>query len=50
MGYIGFLMDSIIEVGQVLLKIDSIGFDAMIIGSIVVGLLKLRTRVLSHVS
>lgn len=43
-------MDSTIEVGQVLLKMDGIGFDALIIGSIVVGLLKLRTRVISHVS
>ena len=37
---------SLIEVGQALLKLDGVGFDAMCIGFVVVGLHQLRSRIL----
>jgi hypothetical protein len=40
-----FLIKSIIELGQALLKLDGIGVDALIIGFIVVGLIQIRARI-----
>ena len=37
---------SLIEVGQALLKLDSVGIDAMCIGFVVLGLNQLRSRIL----
>ena len=37
---------SLIEVGQALLKLDSVGIDAMCIGFVVVGLHQLRSRII----
>ena len=40
------VVGSLIEVGQALLKLDSVGFDAMCIGFVVLGLNQLRSRIL----
>ena len=37
---------SLIEVGQALLKLDSVGIDAMCIGFVVLGLNQLRSRII----
>lgn len=37
---------SLIEVGQELLKLDSVGIDAMCIGFVVLGLNQLRSRII----
>ena len=44
--YLDIVVDSLIEIGQELLKIDGIGFDAMCIGCIIIGLNQLRSRIL----
>jgi hypothetical protein len=36
---------SLIEVGQTLLELDGVGFDAMCIGFIVLGLHQIRSRI-----
>jgi hypothetical protein len=38
-------MKSMIEFGQALLKLDGIGVDALIIGFVVIGLIKIRVKV-----
>ena len=40
------VVGSLIEVGQALLKLDCVGFDAMCIGFVVLGLNQLRCRIL----
>jgi hypothetical protein len=40
-----FVVVSLIEVGQGLLEIDGVGFDAMCIGFLVLGLNKIRIRI-----
>ena len=42
---IDFLMKSMIELGQALLKLDGIGVDALIIGFVVIGLIQIRARI-----
>ena len=39
-----FLMNSIIGLGQALLKLDGIGVDALVIGFVVNGLIQIRAR------
>ena len=39
------VVSSLIDVGQALLKLDGIGFDAMCIGFVVLGLNRLRSRI-----
>ena len=39
---------SLIEVGQALLKLDSVGIDAMCIGFVVLGLNQLRSRIIKN--
>ena len=39
-----FLMESMIGVGQALLKFDGIGVDALFIGFVVIGLVQIRAR------
>ena len=39
-----YLMKSMIELGQALLKLDGIGVDALIIGFVVIGLIHIRAR------
>ncbi len=39
------VVSSLIEVGQALLDFDGVGFDAMCIGFVVVGLHQLRSRI-----
>jgi len=39
---------SLIEVGQALLKFDGVGFDAMCIGFVVLGLNQLRSSILTN--
>jgi len=34
-----------IELGQALLKLDGIGVDALIIGSVVIGLIQIRAKI-----
>jgi hypothetical protein len=41
------VLGSLIEVGQALLELDGIGFDAMCISFIVLGLHQLRNRILN---
>ena len=41
---LGYLMESMIGLGQALLKLDGIGVDALIIGFIVIGLIKIRAK------
>jgi hypothetical protein len=36
---------SLIGLGQAFLELDGIGFDAMIIGFVVIGLLQIRTKI-----
>ncbi len=38
------VVSSLIDIGQALLKLDGVGFDAMCIGFIVLGLNRLRSR------
>ena len=42
--FLGFLMESMIGLGQALLKLDGIGVDALIIGFIVFGLMQIRAK------
>ena len=39
------VLSSLIEVGQALLELDGVGFDAMCIGFVVLGLNQLRIRI-----
>ena len=39
------VVSSLIEVGQALLDLDGVGFDAMCIGFVVAGLHQLRSRI-----
>ena len=41
---LAFLMNSLIGLGQELLKLDGIGVDALIIGFVVIGLIQTRAR------
>jgi hypothetical protein len=42
---IDIVTNSLIEIGQALLELDGIGFDAMCIGFFVIGLHKIKTRI-----
>jgi hypothetical protein len=42
---LGFLMESMIGLGQAFLKIDGIGVDSLIIGFVVMGLVKVREKI-----
>jgi hypothetical protein len=39
-----FVMNSMIGLGQALLKLDGVGVDALVIGFVVIGLLQIRAR------
>ena len=39
------VVSSLIDLGQALLKLDGVGFDAMCIGFVVLGLHELRSRI-----
>jgi hypothetical protein len=43
-------MYSMIELGQAFLELDGIGVDALIIGSIVVGLIQIRAKINAQTS
>jgi hypothetical protein len=45
-----YLMQSMIKLGQAFLELDGIGVDAFIIGFIIIGLRKIRTRMDIHMS